>query len=266
MKVGDIMTTDPVCVKESDLMTHARHVLRENHLHGLPVLDNKGYVLGMLDDQDILRMRSNKSEVTVGGYIRETPLITPDTDVREAAKLLLQARQHRCAVVKSSTDRTIVGILSDKNILRNAHVSKMEPKAVSNVMNSRIQTAYPDDSIAKIWGNMLEWDFSGIPVISHENEAMGMITRSDIIKSGFARIRDHSGDMHNNGSGDSPKVERVMSTPLYSISSDTTISKAIESLNRHNVSRICVTNDNKIIGMVDRFTMLKECVDGLGYL
>lgn len=266
MKVGDIMTTDLVCVKESDLMTHARQVLRDNHLHGLPVLNDNGSVLGMLDDQDILRIKSNKSDVTVRGYIRETPLITPETDVREAAKLLLQARQHRCAVVRSSTDRTIVGIISDKDILRNAHISKMEPKTISCIMNTRVLTAYPDDSIAKIWGNMLEWDFSGIPVISHEDEAMGIITRSDIIKAGFARIRDRSGDMHSTGSGDSPKVERLMSTPLYSISPETTISKAIEALNHHDVGRICVTNDKRIVGLVDRFTMLKECVEGFGYL
>ncbi|WMW24151.1 CBS domain-containing protein [Methanolobus sediminis] len=260
MKVGDIMTTDPVCVKESDLMTHARQVLRDNNLHGLPVLNGNGSVLGMLDDQDILRVKSNKSDVTVGGYIRETPLITPDTDVREAAKLLLQARQHRCAVVRSSTDRTIMGIISDKNILRNAHISKMEPKAVADVMNTRIITAYPDDSIAKIWGNMLEWDYTGIPVISHEDEVMGIITRGAILKAGFARTIDHSSEAHDSVAVDSPKVEKLMITPLYSISPGITVSKAIEALIDYDIGRICVTKDKCLVGMVDRFSLLKECL------
>ena len=74
-------------------------------------------------------------------------------------------------------------------------------------MNKKVKTAYPDDNISKIWGNMLEWDYTGIPVISHKDEVMGMISRSDIIKAGFARTGNRSNDYHDRGSGDSPKVE-----------------------------------------------------------
>ena len=78
MIVGDIMTTEPVCVRETDLMTQARQVMRDNHLHSLPVLDTNGRVTGMLDNRDILRLHSNRSDVTVGGYAHEFPLITPE--------------------------------------------------------------------------------------------------------------------------------------------------------------------------------------------
>ncbi|WP_242492491.1 CBS domain-containing protein [Methanolobus psychrotolerans] len=265
MIVGDIMTKDPVCVKENDLMTHARQVLRDNHLHGLPVLDENGRVVGMLDVQDVLRLQSGRSEVTVGGYAREFPFIIPQTGVREAAKLLIDAQQHRSPVLNSSTDKTIAGILSDTNLLRQVHLSKLPQKTVGEIMNKNVKTAYPDDSVAKIWGNMLEWDYTGIPVVSHDDEVIGIITRSDIIKVGFARVVTRSGDFHDNGSGDSPKVEKLMSTPLYSISSGTTISKAIEAIIHYDVGRICVTDNKHLIGIVDRFSLLKECLSGHGF-
>lgn len=265
MIVGDIMTDDLICVKKQDLMTHARQLIRDNNLHSLPVLDDDGRVLGMLSDQDILRITSNKSEVTVGGYARAFPLITPDMEVQDAAKLLIDAQQHRTAVLHSSTDKTIAGILSDTNLLRVVNLMKLPPKAVREIMNTKVRTAYPDDNVTKIWGNMLEWDYTGIPVISREDEVMGMITRSDIIKAGFARTANRSSDTNNSGSGDSPKVERLMSTPLYSISQDTTISKAIETLMQYDVGRICVTDNNRLLGIVDRFSLLKECVAGRGF-
>ncbi|MDY0387293.1 MAG: CBS domain-containing protein [Methanolobus sp.] len=260
MIVGNIMTANLVCIKKNDLMTHARKLLRENFLHSLPVLDDKSSVVGMLDDKDVLRLQSNRSEVTVGGYAREFPLILPEMELREAAKALLDAQQHRAPVLKSSTDKTIVGLVSDTNLLHYVHLSKLPPKPVGEIMNKKVRTAYPDDSISKVWGNMLESDYTGIPVISHKDEVMGMISRSDIIKAGFGRNSNRSNDFHDSGTGHAPKVEKLMSTPLYSINQDTTISEAIEALIHHDVGRLCVTEGKKLLGIVDRFTLLKECL------
>lgn len=265
MIVGDIMTREPVCVRETDLMTHARQVLRDNHLHSLPVLDSNGRVTGILDNRDILRLQSNRSDVTVGGYAHEFPLITPDMDVKDAAKSLLSARQHRAPVLNSSTDKKIAGVLSDTDLLHHVHLMKVHLREVSEIMNTRVKTAYNDDTVSRVWGNMLEWDFSGMPVLSHEEEVIGMVTRSDIIKAGFVRMGNRSADTHDSVSGDSPKVERIMSTPIYSISSSTSVSKAIEAMVHHNIGRICVTNNKHLVGIVDRFSLIKECLDCPGF-
>ncbi len=261
MKVGDIMTTDPVCVNENDLMTHARQVLRDNQLHGLPVLDEKGSVTGMLDDQDILRLKSNKSEVTVGGYAREFPLITPEMEVKDAVKMLLDSKQHRSPVVRSSTDRSIAGILSDKNVLRHVRLRDLSPKTAGEIMNTKVKTVYFDDSVAQVWGNMLEWDYSGMPVISYDGDVLGIITRSDIIKAGFARTGVLSSNSHDSVSVNATSVEKLMSTPLYSISAGTRISDAIKNIIQYDVGRICVTEEKRLLGMVDRFLLLEECLN-----
>jgi CBS domain-containing protein len=265
MIVGDIMNKDPVCVNVTDLMTHARQVMRDKHLHSLPVMDGNGRVVGMLDDQDILRLQSNRSEVTVGGYAREFPLITPDMEIRDATRSLLDARQHRAPVVTSSTDRSIAGVLNDTTLLRHVRLMKLPARNVSEIMNTKVRTIYPDDTVSKVWGNMLEWDYTGIPVISHENEVMGIVTRSDIIKAGFARPGNRASEAHDSASGDSPKVEKLMSTPLYSISPRTTISKAIETILSYDVGRICVTDNKQLLGIVDKFSLLKECLAGPGF-
>lgn len=265
MIVGDIMNNDPVCVNETDLMTHARQVMRDKHLHSLPVMDGNGRVVGMLDDQDILRLQSNRSEVTVSGYAREFPLITADMQIRDATRSLLNARQHFSPVVKSSTDRSLLGVLDDTTLLKHVRLMKLAPRPVSEIMNTKVRTVHPDDTAGKVWGNMLEWDYTGIPVISHENEVMGIVTRSDIIRAGFARPGNRASEAHDSASGDSPKVEKIMSTPLYSISPNTTISKAIQTLLSYDVGRICVTENKQLLGIVDKFSLLEACLAGPGF-
>lgn len=260
--VGEIMSKDPVFIRGDDYMTHARQLVRDNFIRGLPVVDEGNKVLGILTDQDVLNIHSSKSNVTVKGYIRESPLITPDTDILKAARLLLDAKQHHVPVVASASDRTLVGILSDADLLRHIQPTKMSPGTVEKIMTTNVKTAYPDDSISRIWENMLDWDYTGIPVVSHKKEALGIVTRIDIIKAGYARI----GTINTQGrsSGGSMKVEKVMSTPLYSVPPTASVSEAIGELLHNNIGRISVTNGGKLVGIVDRHDLLSACLAGMG--
>jgi CBS domain-containing protein len=256
------MSKDPISIREDDYMTHARQILRDNFLRGLPVVDEGNKVLGILTDQDILNIRSSKSNVTVRGYISESPLITPDMDIRKAARMLIDAKQPLSPVVISSSDRTIAGILSNADLLRHIQPTKGSPRNVGEIMTTKVETAFPDDSISRIWENMLQWDYTGIPVVSHKKEAMGIVTRIDIIKAGYARIG--TTNMQGRSSGGSMKVEKVMSTPLYSVPPTTSVSEAIGELLRNDIGRISVTNGGELLGIVDRHDLLKACLEGTG--
>jgi CBS domain-containing protein len=260
MIIGEIMSKGPVCVKKDDYVTHARQLMRDHFLKGLPVVDDKNRVVGMLTDQDVLEVKSNKSNVTVGGFAREFPIVTPDTEMLKAASLLLEAEQYRVPVIASTTDKSLLGILSVIDILRHIHPTRKSPETVGEIMSQNVRTVNPDDSIAMVWENMLKWDYTGLPVVSLKKEVLGMVTRHDIIKSGFARI----GDMHGNGSGDVSNVEKVMSTPLYYVSPQTSITKAIELILHYDVGRICVMDENKLVGIVGTNDLLKACIVGTG--
>ncbi len=256
------MSKDPVFVRGDGYMTHARQLVRDNFIRGLPVVDEGNKVLGLLTDQDVLNIHSSKSNVTVKGYIRESPLVTPDTDILKAARLLLDAKQHHVPVVASASDRTLVGILSDADLLRHIQPTKMSPGTVEKIMTTNVKTAYPDDSISRIWENMLDWDYTGIPVVSHKKEVLGIVTRIDIIKAGYARIG--TTNTQGRSSGGSLKVEKVMSTPLYSLPPTASVSEAIGELLHNNIGRISVTNGGKLVGIVDRHDLLSACLAGMG--
>lgn len=260
MNVGEIMSEGPVSVKEGDFVTHARQLMRDHFLRGLVVVDEENRVIGMLSDQDILRVTSTRSNVTVGGYARESPTVTPDMDIMKAAKLMVQSKQNRVPVVKSTTDRAVIGILSNVDILRNVEVPRNISKTVQEIMTKKVKTCSPEDKVSTVWGHMLEEDYTGIPVVSKKGEPIGMITRRDIIKSGAVRIGTE--DERATRPNDSSKVEKIMSTPTYTLSENASLHSAIEMIIHYNVGRVTIVNDKgKVSGIVDRNDLLETIVN-----
>jgi len=99
-------------------------------------------------------------------------------------------------------------------------------------------------------------------VVSHKNEVVGIITRRDVIKSGYARTG--SSDTHGTRPGDSTTVEKIMSTPPYTVSQDTPILKAIEMMLHYDTGRVIVVNGKTPVGIVDRQDVLRACLVGTG--
>lgn len=263
MNVSEIMSVGPVSVKEQEFVTRARQLMRDHYLRSLVVVDEEDRLVGMLSDEDIIRITSTRSDVTVGGYAMQSPTVTPDMDVMVAAKLMVQSKQNRVPVVISTTDRTVVGILSYMDILRNIEIPRNIPRAIQLIMTKRVKTCLPEDKVGTVLGHMLETDFTGLPVVSKKGEPIGMITRRDIIKSGF--VRNEVEDDRRTRPKDSPKVERIMSTPAYILSENDSILSAIETIIRYDVGRVTIVNQQgKVSGIVDRQDLLRVIVDAWG--
>ncbi len=262
MTVESIMSKDPLYVKETDLMTHARQIMRDYFLRGVPVVNDSLKVSGILTDGDVLKMKSTKSNVTVEGYAQEVPMITPEMEILKAARLMLDASQHRIPVV-SGVGKQLVGILSDVDILATVKPTKKSPLYIEEIMMTNVLTCYPDDSITKVWHQMLEHDYTGIPVLSHSHETLGMVTRRDIIKAGYARIGEVEG--HGGKAGDSPKVEKVMSTPMYTLPPEASLKEAIDKILQYDIGRIAVASNKKLLGIVSRSALLSACLVGTGF-
>ncbi|WP_440946438.1 CBS domain-containing protein [Methanosarcina sp. T3] len=261
MNVSEIMSEGPISIKEGDFVTHARQLMRDYLLRGLVVVDEGNRLVGMLNDQDIMRVTSTRSNVTVGGYARQSPTITPDMDVVKAAKLMVQSKQNRVPVVKSTTDHTVVGVLSDVDILRNAELPRSASKTIDTAMTKKVKTCSPDERVSKVWNYMTETDYTGIPVVSKKGDPIGMITRRDIIKSGILRmsVEDERATRPN----ESPKVEKIMSTPAYTLSENDSVKSAIEMIIQHDIGRVTVVNEQgKISGIADRQDLMNAFVNG----
>jgi CBS domain-containing protein len=257
MKVEEVMTKNPIFLHDTDFMTYARSVIRDKNKRSLPVVDSKNKVIGILNEMDILNIYSTKSNVTVHGFASEFPDIYPDMDMMHAAKLMIDAGMGRVPVLISGQEKTLAGILSIVDIFRNLNLNKIPEKKVKEIMTTQVRTCSPKDSIAKVWLNMKESGFSGYPVLKGE-QLMGIITRRNIIRAGYARIEKEA--EHGTKLSMSPPVEKIMSTPAYTLSPEAPLKEAIMAFIKLDVGRLSIVNEDKLIGIVDRNDIIKAFI------
>ncbi|KCZ70745.1 putative signal-transduction protein [Candidatus Methanoperedens nitroreducens] len=257
MKVEEVMTRDPIFIRDTDFMTHARQVIRDRHKRTLPVVDNNNRVVGILTERGILGIYSTKSNVTVEGLASGFPEVYPDMDMIHAARLMINEGLGRVPVIRSIQDKTLVGILSTADIFRNLDLEKIPKRKVGEIMTRDVKTCSAKDSIARVWLRMRESGLSGFPVLK-DDHLVGMITRRNIIKAGYARIERE--DEHGTQSTMSPPVEKVMSSPAYTISPHATLKEATQSLMRLDIGRLSVVDNGKLAGIVDRNDIIKAFI------
>jgi CBS domain-containing protein len=255
MLVEDIMSRDPLHVEDSTFLTKARQLIRDYHIRDLPVVNNKKHVKGVITSRDVMRVTSTRSNVTVRGYIVNVPSITCDIDMLDAARLMLKEKRNLLPVVKSEDDPELVGVVSLLDIFRNIDLQKVSDKRISDIMNSKVETASPDDSLTKIWDKMVDRDVTGLPVVTTEGKPLGMITMFDILKKG-ARISKESETRPVEAT--QMLVQKLMSTPIYFIESDQNMLAAMKMMLKRDVGRITVVDDGKIVGIVDRYDLIKS--------
>jgi CBS domain-containing protein len=177
-------------------------------------------------------------------------------NVMEAAKLMLPNSSTILPVVQSNEKRVLIGVVSLLDVFKNLDLDKVPDKQISQIMSTKVVTTSPDDPVTKVWGNMIESDLTGMPVIDGTGKLMGMITRFDILNKGWARISKESStkpidSMHMH-------VGKLMSSPIYSIKQDDSLRTAMEMMRKYDIGRISVVDEGKLVGIVDRYDLIKS--------
>jgi arabinose-5-phosphate isomerase len=60
-RIGDVMTRNPVTIPPDRLATEALKILRERKIDEIPVVNERGEPIGMLDVQDLLDVQLERS-------------------------------------------------------------------------------------------------------------------------------------------------------------------------------------------------------------
>lgn len=121
--VGALMSTDPIVVAADAPLAEAARILEKHHIHGLPVVDALGGLVGVVSQTDMLRARTTEDlwQRWPGLKVRHlmtSPALTisADADVGEAATRMEHERVHRLVVVDAD-GRTPVGIISTTDLV-----------------------------------------------------------------------------------------------------------------------------------------------------
>jgi len=116
--VGEAMTRGVVTVRGTALLQEAAELMDAHRVHGLPVVDSRGALVGVLSQTDLLRARvvehlwTNLRGLAVR-HVMTAPAITIGlhASLDDAAELMERQRVHRLVVV-GPDGTTPVGVLS----------------------------------------------------------------------------------------------------------------------------------------------------------
>lgn len=118
LTVADAMTFDPIVVRVDAPIEEAQHKLQASHISGLPVVDERGTLVGVISQTDLLQempstgamLRGRPSGLRVGELMTSPPITVPMTvSLVEAARVMRAHAVHRVVVLDD--DRPI-GVLS----------------------------------------------------------------------------------------------------------------------------------------------------------
>ncbi len=262
--VGEVMRPCPVFVSPHDLATHARALMRSKGLRTLPVVEG-GRLEGVLTSREIMRLTSTRSNLPVRGIMLPIQLMaTPVDDLLGLSKEMLGAEVSDVPVVQSRVDRTLVGLVGFGDILRKLGSSVGTTLRVEKIMTRNVVTCTPDDEIPVIWDVMENTNCSGLPVARfdrkrHRWDVVGMVTRSDIIRSGITRLEEES----DKGRFRSPpRVKSLMRTPAITVAPDTSVSEAIEIMLDRDIGRLPVLSEDGLVGIVSRSDIIRVACGG----
>jgi CBS domain-containing protein len=118
--VADVMTIDPIVVGDDAPLEEAARLLRANSVSGLPVVDRRGSLVGVISQTDLIAIeeapigrliRMESSGLLVGELMSSPAITVPMTgSLGEAARLMRDRRVHR--LVALDDDGHPVGVLS----------------------------------------------------------------------------------------------------------------------------------------------------------
>lgn len=100
MKVKDVMTGNPVCLKKDDTLEKAAMVMLKERISGLLVVDDNGNLVGLLSESDVLRGFIHATGIQDGAY--QFVIDMPDAG-GSVSHLVDTLRQHKARILSILT-------------------------------------------------------------------------------------------------------------------------------------------------------------------
>ncbi len=123
------------------------------------------------------------------------------------------------------------------------------PPTARDLMSSPVRTIPPDTTIEEAHRILLRYGHSGLSVVDTSGDLVGIISRRDL------DIALHHGFAH-------APVKGYMSKNLKTISPDATLPKIESLMVTHDIGRLPVLENGKLIGIVTRTDVLRELHEG----
>jgi len=269
MKVEEVMSKELIVGYVPGNVKDALSILAKHNVSGMPVI-KKGSkeVVGVLTRSDIFK---NPDEDQLALLIENDYIyVTPDQNVKEAAKLLYEHRIHGLPVLNNR--KNLVGIISPTDILKN--LPKDIEQKIQDHFTNLVVPVYDETPIDLIMEIINITHENALPILNEEKKLCGIVTDGDLFKLSHIKESVSHSDMGMGGDEDEwtwegirdtvrlhystsevslPKVpvKEVMVKDVIKATKNTPVSAVAKKLVDKNISHMPVVDSNDhLIGMI----------------
>jgi CBS domain-containing protein len=214
-----IMSDNVHYVEKDQNIKDAARLLFENRIHGLPVINKRKHLVGIISPTDILRILSEKNDDIVEQHFtnmvvpvyRETPLnivmeiinITHENalpvlnDGLKLTGIVSDGDLFKLSHIKESISRSDLGMGDDEDqwtwegirdtVRLYYSTSKVDlpPVPVKEVMVTDVIKAFKNTPVSEVADNMIKHNISHMPVVDENDRLIGMIADIDLMACMF---------------------------------------------------------------------------------
>jgi CBS domain-containing protein len=117
----------------------------------------------------------------------------------------------------------------------------------SDIMTRHVYTILSDANVRDAANLLSQKGISGVPVVNSEGKMIGMLTEADIISK-----VDREG----------LKVHEIMSRNITAATEETPVDEIALLMSEHNIKRVPVVRDDKLVGIVSRADIVRAVAQG----
>jgi CBS domain-containing protein len=126
------------------------------------------------------------SDVVQGKASQDVVTIAPRATVRELVGLL--AEHNVGALVVSEDGVTVLGIVSERDVVRRLHADEsVLDAAVADIMTREVRTCSPGDGLTDLMQTMTEHRIRHVPVVDGDRLS-GIISIGDVVKTRIGEL------------------------------------------------------------------------------
>ena len=250
LEVADAMSKDVAIISSDETVVSTVKVMADKNISCIIVEDN-GTIAGIVTETDLLKrvvVESKNFQSTKISEIMSSPIesVSSNLSVLDASEIMDAKSIKRLPVL---AEEHLVGIVTQTDLIR-VLTSYGMWRDVSMIMSRDVLGIQKEETVTEAAKVMAARNASSV-VIMDDNEVVGIFTERDLFKRVIAQ-KSHP---------DRTRVGEVMSSPVVSITPDTSVFSASRIMEKMHVRKLVAMEDKQLYGVLsqtDIFMAVKQ--------
>ncbi|MBV9881293.1 MAG: CBS domain-containing protein [Gemmatirosa sp.] len=113
---------------------------------------------------------------------KDPRVVTPETPVQEAARLMKSEDTGVLPVVDAESSRRLVGVITDRDIAIRVVGEGMSSAQVRDAMSPSVKSCRPDDAIKDVLQVMSDAQVRRLPIVDDGGIVVGIVSQADVVR------------------------------------------------------------------------------------